>query len=314
MRQGSYDLIGLISSYSSVTMVNCVACLDPITGVHVRAPCGHDYDIPCVTDLFQAAVRDESTFPPRCCYMSIPLVSVQPHLTPDLIDRYVERDKESGTLNRVYCSRQKCSRFLGARLKGTTLVCPAPGCLTHTCGWCKVELPLSTTMRHKCTNNGDVDKQVLKLSQYEGWARCPGCGQMIELNKGCYHITCRCRTEFCYLCTAPWKTCACRRGDDPGLIRAAEARVRHLHGATSVRNRVLVREAIGDLRLVHDCGRVQWKSSWGRLRVCQMCYRRQLWDISVSCRLFLLKVISYWHQRCLGCSTLACEVCLRNQM
>lgn len=278
----SHDSISLTYIYFSTIMDKCVACLDPITGVRVRAPCGHEFDIPCVRDLFQTAVHDESTFPPRCCYMSIPLVSVQPYLTPDLIDRYVERDKESGTVNRVYCARQNCSRFLGARVKNTTLACPASGCLTRTCGWCKVELPLTSPPRHKCTNNGDIDNQVLKLSQQEGWTRCPGCGQMIELNKGCYHITCRCKTQFCYLCAALWKTCACRRGDDQELIRAAEARVRHLHGATSVRNRMLVREAIEQLCLVHDCGGVFWKSSWGRLRACQMCYRRQLWDISVS--------------------------------
>lgn len=278
----------------------CVVCLDTITGGRVHAPCGHDFDLPCIRNLFKAAVRDESSFPPRCCYLSIPLVSVQPHLPSDLVNLYVERDKESGTLNRVYCSRQKCSRFLGARLKDTTLHCPAPDCLTHTCGWCKVDVTPGNATTHKCTDNGDVDQQIFNISQHEGWVRCPGCGRLIELNQGCYHITCRCKTEFCYLCSASWKTCSCRRCDreDPGLICAAEARVRHLHGANGVRNRVLLRRAMVHLRSPHNCGHVQWKPCWGRLRACQMCYRRRLWNIS----------------RCMGCQTLACDLCLRNQM
>jgi hypothetical protein len=271
-------------------MEKCVACLDNVTDVRVCAPCGHIYDIPCITDLFQAAVRDESTFPPRCCDRPIPLVSVQPHLSPDLIDRFRERDKESGTLNRVYCSRLKCSRFLGARSKNTTLACSVPGCQTRTCGWCKVDVTLPTGGRHKCADNGDVDQQVLCLSQNRGWTRCPGCSQMIELTGGCYHIICRCKTQFCYLCTARWKTCACRWDEDQGLVRAAEARVRHLYGVPNVQNRVLVREAMEHLRSVHNCGHVQWKSCWGRFRTCQRCYRRQLWRIYVSC--FLIGFIS----------------------
>jgi len=279
-------------------MEKCVACLDTITGVPIYTPCGHCYDIPCITGLFQGAVRDDSTFPPRCCYMPIPLVSVQPHLSPDLIDRFLERDKESGILNRVYCSRQKCSWFLGARSKNTILECPVPDCQTRTCGWCKTEVALPSAGKHKCVDNGDVDQEVLCLSQNNGWARCPGCGQMVELNGGCYHVMCRCRTEFCYLCTARWKTCSCRWDEDQGLVCAAEARVRHLYGAARVRNRVLVREAMEHLRSVHDCRNVHWKSCWGRLRACQRCYRRQLWHIS----------------RCVGCKALACELCLRNQM
>lgn len=263
-------------------MENCVACLDTITGARVCAPCGHKYDIPCITHLFQAAVRDELSFPPRCCHWPIPLVSVQPHLSADLINHFLERDKESRIVNKVYCSRPKCSRFLGERSKKTMLVCTAPGCQVRTCGWCKAEVTPASVKRHKCADSVDLDQHILYLSQNNGWARCPGCGEMIELNGGCFHIICRCKTEFCYLCAAPWKTCSCSYDAGQGLVRAAEARIRHLHGAASIQNRGLVQETMAYLRSVHDCGRVQWKSSWGRLRACKRCYRRKLWDISVS--------------------------------
>jgi hypothetical protein len=261
-------------------MENCVACLDAITVAHVRAPCGHPYHIPCITHLFQT----ELSFPPRCCNLPIPLVSVQPHLSVDLLNRFLEREKESRTLNKVYCSRQKCSQFLGARSKNTMLVCTVPDCQVRTCGWCKAEVAPVSVRRHKCPDSLDLDQHILYLSQNNGWARCPGCGEMIELNGGCFHVICRCRTEFCYLCAAPWKTCSCH-WDGPGghgLIRAAEARVRHLHGAARIRNIGMVREAMVYLRSVHNCGRVEWKSSWGRLRACKRCYRRQLRDIYVS--------------------------------
>lgn len=30
--------------------------------------------------------------------------------------------------------------------------------------------------------------------------RCPGCGEDVERTQGCNHMTCRCRTHFCYIC------------------------------------------------------------------------------------------------------------------
>lgn len=42
---------------------------------------------------------------------------------------------------------------------------------------------------------------------------------------GCYHMTCRCKTEFCYLCKATWKTCRCVQWDERRLFRVAEERV-----------------------------------------------------------------------------------------
>ena len=43
---------------------------------------------------------------------------------------------------------------------------------------------------------------------------------MIELNHGCFHMTCRCKTQFCYRCGAQWKTCSCPQWEepDPGVV------------------------------------------------------------------------------------------------
>lgn len=32
---------------------------------------------------------------------------------------------------------------------------------------------------------------------------------MVEHNQGCRHMTCRCKAQFCYICTLKWRTCAC---------------------------------------------------------------------------------------------------------
>jgi hypothetical protein len=95
-------------------------------------------------------------------------------------------------------------------------------CEMTTCGSCRSRHQGFT---HRCTPDVDTE-QVLTLSHASGWARCPGCAQMIELNMGCFHMTCRCKTEFCYLCKALWKSCRCPQWDEARLLAtAAERRV-----------------------------------------------------------------------------------------
>ncbi|KAI0746965.1 hypothetical protein C8Q80DRAFT_1105309 [Daedaleopsis nitida] len=204
--------------------------MDPIRGIEVRTPCGHYYDKACILQLFEGASKDESLFPPRCCREPIPIDSVAPHMTSVALATFMGKTVEFGTKKRVYCANRSCSRFLGAQHEGTTAFfrpqlpyfkCTARGCNTTTCSSCKQAL--TTGAFHRCTTNPD-DSRVLALGRESGWARCPGCETMIELNLGCYHMTCRCRTQFCYLCRERWKTCTCPQWDEGRLLSAAEER------------------------------------------------------------------------------------------
>ncbi|KAF8137118.1 hypothetical protein EV363DRAFT_1316699 [Boletus edulis] len=207
---------------------DCVICQDPIYGAEIRAPCGHYYGIDCITDLFQSATRDETLFPPRCCRQNIPFAQVQLHLSQELITTFQQKQVEFSTLKRVYCSSPPCSHFLGPISEGffdsKVYTCPAPGCREqHSSNW-----------THTCRPDTDA-AQVLELGRASGWARCPGCSQLIELHIGCFHMTCRCRTEFCYLCRARWKTCPCPQWDERRLMVAAEERVDAQLGAGRAR-------------------------------------------------------------------------------
>ena len=213
-------------SVGSPTGHDCVICQDPIYGAEIRAPCNHYYDISCITDLFESATRDETLFPPRCCKQNIPFAQVQPHLSQTLIATFQEKKIEFSTLKRVYCSSPTCSRFLGPLSEGDfaskVYTCPGLECWRETCGKCRQEH--NGDWGHVCRPDADAT-EVLELSRASGWSRCPGCSQMIELNVGCFHMTCRCRTEFCYLCRARWKTCPCPQWDESRLFSAAEERV-----------------------------------------------------------------------------------------
>lgn len=162
----------------------------------MQAPCKHFYDRECITELYQAATKVESLFPPRCCRVEIPFSSVSPYLSAALASLFEEKSREFSTPKRVYCASPTCSRFLGPQQEGgnaTTVGCPAAGCVTRTCTGCSARVE-SRLGWHACGTD-PADEAVLALGRALAWARCPGCGRMVELDTGCFHVTCVCRTQ-----------------------------------------------------------------------------------------------------------------------
>ncbi|EED85866.1 predicted protein [Postia placenta Mad-698-R] len=96
----------------------CVICTNHIYGDEFRAPCGDFYHRECIVALFEAAVQDKSLVPLRCCGRRIILASVQQFLSPALVELYHAKDKELGTLKRVYCANPSCRLFLCAHVRG----------------------------------------------------------------------------------------------------------------------------------------------------------------------------------------------------
>jgi IBR domain, a half RING-finger domain len=176
---------------------DCIICTQPIQGREIRVPCGHYYDVECIISLFHASTKDESLFPPRCCKKSIPLSRVQDHFSASLLRQFVEKAREFSTPKRVYCARPQCSQFLGPQTEGKA---PANAkaytctCGTVMCSRCKNVR--DDGVQHLCGDGVDEGTQVvLALGKTNGWARCPGCRTMIELNLGCYHMTCLCKVR-----------------------------------------------------------------------------------------------------------------------
>ncbi|OAK95400.1 hypothetical protein IQ06DRAFT_309748 [Phaeosphaeriaceae sp. SRC1lsM3a] len=60
--------------------------------------------------------------------------------------------------------------------------------------------------RKKMENMSKTEQEKASQAKVDSIsATCPGCGARINKNGGCDHMTCRlCRTEFCYLCSAPY--------------------------------------------------------------------------------------------------------------
>ena len=158
----------------------------------------------CLETMFRKATVDESLFPPRCCHLDIPISAVEIYLNSELVKLYNKKSVEFATPNRVYCHEPRCSAFIGSTTTAATIL-QCTECFGATCGFCKAKAHAGK----ECSDTDDLNSMAKVLNEKEGWQRCPRCHHMVELMIGCYHITCICSAQFCYLCTAKWKECSC---------------------------------------------------------------------------------------------------------
>ncbi|KAI0452865.1 hypothetical protein F5B21DRAFT_481393 [Xylaria acuta] len=284
----------------------CTACGDMKHFVDLaRAPCRHEYCRECLDNLFQTAMLDEGLFPPRCCNQVIPVDTNRLFLSGDLVQQFKKKSVELSTSNRIYCHRPTCSTFIPpSTIQDGIARCPE--CTIQTCITCK-----GATHKGDCPAD-EALQQVLQVARRERWQRCPKCSTLIELDTGCFHITCKCRAEFCYLCGAQWKTCGCVHWEEHRLYERAEeiydrnhnpgnenvetgvANLRPVPPAARQRD---IRRIMEHLRQNHECDHERWRSHQGE-HECEEC-NQTMPEFIYECR---------------QCSIMACRRCRYNRL
>jgi hypothetical protein len=249
----------------------CVACGDTIySRYYVKALCNHFYDVQCITELIQHAITDESLYPPRCCKLPLRTHLFVALIPPDVREAFEKKSVEfsTPTKDRRYCPQPTCSSFLGsADTLSRRVTCPS--CNTVACTHCR---KAAHHTQQVCEPDDDT-VVVSALMKENRWQRCPECRAVVELTIGCNHITCRCKTQFCYECAMPWKTCGCEQWVEGRLYAEAERRVAAeeiTHAAPRVwdggqqiqERRQRVFEVAERLRTHHECDH-RWRRRQG---------------------------------------------------
>ncbi|KAJ6476499.1 hypothetical protein C8R47DRAFT_1141594 [Mycena vitilis] len=282
---------------------HCVICRDDLRPASsFRAPCDHFYCRGCLSNLATSCIGDESLFPLQCCRQNLPMDGadgVYAQLDIRLRFSLHKKSLEFGTIfkERLYCPRPTCSVFLGSTAGFSDSV-TCPRCTTEVCVSCK-QIAHPGEM---CGENAAVE-QVKALARQQRWQTCPGCAQIIDLQQGCFHMTCRCRTEFCYLCAARWKNCECPQWEEARLLNTAEQRVENEMGARARAAapaifQQRVEQRVERLRYEHDCATGhRWTRRNGRAR-CNECHF-MLPEYILLCR---------------TCNMAACVRCARNRL
>ncbi|KAF8627550.1 hypothetical protein AX15_004370 [Amanita polypyramis BW_CC] len=218
--------------------VECFFCKDlcPSSSTFSTV-CDHHVCRSCITRNIEICMRDETAYPPKCCDQKIPLIEIV-NIIQDasLKEKYKAKctEYETPIRNRVYCF--KCADFLGSKVANSTgpssslssslslshppvlfptirSIMYCTECSTATCTSCKQNSHLGQPCQETPS-----EAALKRLAIERGWQTCPDCQAIVELFYGCYHIKCRCTTEFCYLCAKKWKGCNCDNFDEDRLV------------------------------------------------------------------------------------------------
>lgn len=268
--------------------VQCSVCLNSKSYFEVTTTaCGHHYCKPCIQQFFRDSFKDDTLFPPRCCKQHIDPDAIKIFMTRAILERFEEKMVEFNTMDKTYCSNKVCAAFImPATISGDVGQCTK--CGTLTCAFCKSE-----AHGEKQCEEDPALKAVIALAETEGWRRCSQCKTMIELRMGCYHMTCTCGNEFCYLCGAtPWKTCGCAQWDERRLEEQTD-RVRVRQGRVGAEQQAIIR---GKILQRHNCTHERWRG----------CSGGQCDECGHDLPMFLY--------RCQGCHVEMCRRCRFNRV
>lgn len=239
--------------------------------------------------LFSLAAKDESLLPVSCCGEPVDLQLARQILQPEELESFMNAVLEHAATRKVYCPVPTCSKFIPITDDEPSGVIRCSACSCEICLNCKQRAHDTVD----CPEDGDT-QSFTAYAQSQGWQRCRRCHKYVELTHGCYHMTCVCSFQFCYLCGSKWKECECRQWDEARLTAIALERVQiqqpNLHGD---RLQTAVRVFADRLRVNHEC-----RHEWGyqklrRVRQCENCN----FDMGVYC------------YRCHECLIDVCHTC-----
>ncbi|KIY48804.1 hypothetical protein FISHEDRAFT_42569 [Fistulina hepatica ATCC 64428] len=203
------------NSTNDTTGLTCISCRETLTEASpsVRGLCGHLWCGDCVRRHIVASFGDKTLLPLRCDNQPLPMSNILKLLDPHLRTKYQKVAEECAVPApyRLYCSRRSCLQYLGAiGDRQADVTCPA--CSQRVCPRCKCDA-------HPGYSCGEEEGERLfhELVEQRRWQTCPSCHATVQLTHGCYHMTCRCSAQFCYLCGQRWKLCNCPNSDERHL-------------------------------------------------------------------------------------------------
>lgn len=180
----------------AMTTSDCTSCFDDIPQKDaINVPCRHQYCSPCFSQLVTTAIISEDTFPPKCCLQDIPRRILQSHISPEELAAFDEKALEYAVPpgSRYYCGSPACAKWIDtrkARRLSGGLQCPH--CRFKMCTSCR---GAQHSRNQDCPQDFGLGA-ALEQAERAGWQRCYSCRTMVELSRGCRHITCKCAAEF----------------------------------------------------------------------------------------------------------------------
>ncbi|KAI8986715.1 hypothetical protein BD414DRAFT_486849 [Trametes punicea] len=194
-------------------------------GTRLPCPGSHSYCISCLNSYIHSKLdpdgmrsmgHDAVVFPIRC--PECPITQWPEGITDAVAEKVLSEkgmvlwhhQKLLDSLPRFYCPNPRCSTRLQLEEDSDDPQALCPSCDTQICVPCRViwhaDLSCEEYQALPLGDRSPEDQAALRLIKAENWRRCPSCSFIVELTVGCHHITCRCKTEFCFKCGSLWDT------------------------------------------------------------------------------------------------------------
>lgn len=182
----------------------CRGSSGKILSIH-ELPCNHSYCAECINYMISQATAHENSMPPRCCAQAIPANVIQGAIDRDGQQLFLKAVAEYSTPKqaRIYCPNTKCAEFINPHQMTDykhPLDVKCQNCLTRVCRICKKN---AHSIGRDCPQDWELEA-VKKIGQSSAWKRCFNCHNLVGLQKGASHMTCRCTEELCAVCGGVW--------------------------------------------------------------------------------------------------------------
>eukprot|EP01126_Amoeba_proteus_P048519 TRINITY_DN5609_c0_g1_i9.p1 TRINITY_DN5609_c0_g1~~TRINITY_DN5609_c0_g1_i9.p1 ORF type:complete len:164 (-),score=21.53 TRINITY_DN5609_c0_g1_i9:318-809(-) len=123
-----------------------------------------------------------------------------------LLSSFVETNSQDYSC----CPTPDCSYYFFYKDGEFDFICPR--CKKRYCLKCKVEYHSECSCEEYqkwSVENGLADDKFYEFVYGSKCKQCRKCKKWVQKNSGCNHITCRCGSQFCYLCGGKWPCNAC---------------------------------------------------------------------------------------------------------
>ncbi|KAK3050614.1 hypothetical protein LTR09_008254 [Extremus antarcticus] len=154
------------TTHEAAKQLTCVICLDEFdANGGLKVTCGHFYCASHLQHLFSLAMKQQVSYPPRCCKQIVPYQDASLFLDPKLAAEFSSKSVELDDTKRVYCHVASCSAYIRhADRDGTLATCPS--CGMETCISCK-------QAKHVGDCKADTAVEgIMALAKSEAWQQC----------------------------------------------------------------------------------------------------------------------------------------------
>ncbi|KAK6506788.1 hypothetical protein TWF481_005248 [Arthrobotrys musiformis] len=274
---------GSLKRYKEELSSICNICNEPYQNYAVfTLKCNHRYCVECLRNHILHSLSQPGSELPRCCGEALPLTFAGEILMENELNQLMDRRDAQESSKQISCVGCKKDLLQGS-IKDNSAYCI--DCAKFTCIHCGKDLHDGI-----CPEDKDM-AMLLETAKKEGWSKCGKCNHLVELTMGCFHMTCRCGHQFCYLCGVEWKNCGCPSSSEQsvlGRIREATGRGADLlrQGWESSKAYVLSEEQLDTFKqqaVEHHREKMDLRQSLHRLR------EEKQWERQVAVQIIVLR-------------------------